>query len=459
MPDKKEKEMADTAEQFSTKIMNPHQRRQFEDYSIMVAKKDKIEREDKMIHHIYVRNLWLSAHLKAIDAYDSFYKNTKALLILFQIMGVVPITRNKAGRSTDRTSFSWTSKECLWAYFLYSIQTALVISVGYARIDDFVQSTDQRFDIIIHRVIFLTILLVHFILPFASWRNGPKVAEFKNIWTRYQTKHARVCGEKILFDKYKILTWSLCFLSWALSFVLVLGEYYLQPDFRFWHTFAYYHNIATLNCFCSLWVINCTAFSHVSENIIRHLSRVLKSHPSPSSLKLSEFRHLWIDLSQMMRSLSKVNSDIYSLYLSMIFFVTIIASYGSISEIIDHGFTLKEVGLFMIVFYCMGILYIICNKAHQANIKVGYMFQQILFGVNTVGLTQNAKKEIQMFIMAIQKNPPIMSLNGYVTVDRGLVSSSVTFITTYLIVLMQFKFQLVRTANKAEGEISNSTMI
>lgn len=107
----------------------------------------------------------------------------------------------------------------------------------------------------------------------------------------------------------------------------------------------------------------------------------------------------------------------------MIFFVTIIASYGTISEVIDHGFTFKELGLFMIVFYCLAILYIICNEAHYANLKVGYMFQQILFNVNTVGLTQNAKKELQMFIMAIQKNPPIMSLNGYVTVDRGLVSS------------------------------------
>lgn len=112
----------------------------------------------------------------------------------------------------------------------------------------------------------------------------------------------------------------------------------------------------------------------------------------------------------------------------MIFFVTIIASYGTISEVIDHGFTFKELGLFMIVVYCMGILYIICNKAHYANLKVGYMFQQVLFNVNTVGLTQNAKKELEMFIMAIQKNPPIMSLNGYVTVDRALVSSVSAFL-------------------------------
>lgn len=128
-----------------------------------------------------------------------------------------------------------------------------ISKVGYARVDEFVQSTDQRFDVIIHRVIFLTILLVHFVLPFASWRNGSKVADFKNMWTKYQQKHARVCGERILFDKHKILTWSLCVLSWSLGIILVLAEYFLQPDFKFWHTFAYYHIMATLNCFCSLW--------------------------------------------------------------------------------------------------------------------------------------------------------------------------------------------------------------
>lgn len=46
---------ADTAEQFSNKIMNPHQRRQFEDYNIMVAKKDKIEKGKKYFNQNYTK--------------------------------------------------------------------------------------------------------------------------------------------------------------------------------------------------------------------------------------------------------------------------------------------------------------------------------------------------------------------------------------------------------------------
>lgn len=68
----------------------------------------------------------------------------------------------------------------------------------------------------------------------------------------------------------------------------------------------------------------------------------------------------------------------------VIFFTTIIASFGSLSEIVENGFTFKEVGLMLIALYCMTILFIICNQAHHATTEVGYNFQVyvIYFPVN-----------------------------------------------------------------------------
>lgn len=60
----------------------------------------------------------------------------------------------------------------------------------------------------------------------------------------------------------------------------------------------------------------------------------------------------------------------YGIYCLVIFFTTIIATYGALSEIIEHGATYKEVGLFVIVFYCMSLLFIICNEAHHASKRV-----------------------------------------------------------------------------------------
>lgn len=427
-------------ENFSSNMINPNQRQELENRKRINIKMSRATNSGRLQHDFHVREQWQETNAKILDSYDSFYRTTKALLVLFQIMGVVPISRKKRNVAGHRTEFTWTSREALWAYFIFGLETLIVAPVGYFRFKDLFVSNDQRFDIIINRVIFLTLLLVHFLLPFASWRNGSAVAEFKNMWTRFQSKYVRVTGEPIHFKNHTVLTWTLCVLSWLMSILFVLAEFYLQEDLHFWHTFAYYHIIATLNCFCSLWYINGEAFTYTSQNLIKHLDKAFATQQK--AIKIAEYRHLWIDLSQMIRQLgrlgtiyrqtrlkysctlsAKVNASIYSLYLIVIFFTTIIASYGALSEIIDHGLTWKELGLILLVVYCLTILFVICNEAHNATTQVGHNFQERLFNVNLFEVTEPVKKEIEMFLVAIQKNAPVMNLNGYVTVDRRLITS------------------------------------
>uniref|UniRef100_T1GZB3 Uncharacterized protein n=1 Tax=Megaselia scalaris TaxID=36166 RepID=T1GZB3_MEGSC len=119
----------------------------------------------------------------------------------------------------------------------------------------------------------------------------------------------------------------------------------------------------------------------------------------------------------------------YGLYCLMIFFTTIVATYGSFSEILDRGATYKEVGLFVIVFYCMGLLYIICNEAHHASKSVGLDFQTKLLNVNLTAVDNATQKEIEMFLIAIAKNPPIMNLDGYANINRELITTSLPSLT------------------------------
>lgn len=105
----------------------------------------------------------------------------------------------------------------------------------------------------------------------------------------------------------------------------------------------------------------------------------------------------------------------YGIYCLVIFFTTIIATYGALSEIIEHGATYKEVGLFVIVFYCMSLLFIICNEAHHASkrvtflvgmcynnlikgflhhFKVGLNFQERLLNVNLTAVDKATQKEV-----------------------------------------------------------------
>lgn len=342
----------------------------------------------------------------------------------------------------ERTSISWSSIVFKWAYFIYILETIIVTYVARARFDKFISSSDKRFDEIIYNIIFLSILTPHYLLPVASWRNGPEVAKFKNMWTNFQVRYLRVTGVPIEFPILFPVTWALCFFSWGCSIGIVLSQFYLQPDFSLSHTFAYYHILAMLNGFCSLWFVNCTAFGIASKALQAHVKSTF-SEEKPAK-KLAKIRNLWVDLSHMMQQLGKAYSNMYGLYCLVIFFTTIIASYGSLSEIIDHGVTFKELGLFIIVIYCMSLLFIICNEAHHASRRVGLGFQNILLNVNLTTVDVATQKEIEMFLVAIDKNPPTMNLDGYANINRQLITSNISFMATYLVVLMQFKLTLLR---------------
>lgn len=306
-------------------------------------------------------------------------------------MGIMPIQRSRKGQKSistkseknfyflketlkcfpgakmPRTTFDWRSRTFLWAYFIFIILTILVAYTLQARIQDFITSS-LRFDEVIYNIIFISLLLPHFLLPVASWRNGAEVAKFKNMWTNYQLEYYRVTGSPILFHRLTPLSWIGCVTSWMLSFILMISQYYFQPNFPVWHIFAYLHIIAMLNAFCCLWFLNCMAFGIVSQLLAKKLEETLLTQ-QPSK-QLTKYRYLWNDLSELMKQLGRAYSNMYGIYCLMIFFTTIVSLYGVASEFLEHSFTYKELGLVIIVIYCSMLLFIICNMAHDATEKV-----------------------------------------------------------------------------------------
>nr|QHW08496.1 gustatory receptor [Culex quinquefasciatus] len=439
-------QMEDAGYQIRQQVLNPNQRQQLEDNRRIKEQMEQLQKENASPTRLYLRKMKVQADVNLLDHHDSFYHTTKSLLVLFQIMGVMPIVRSPPGVNMPRTTFNWGSRAFIWAYLIYAIETVYVVLVAKERINKFISNSDKRFGEVIYNVIFFSIMVPHFLLPTASWRNGAEVAKFKNMWTDYQYKYLVVTGKPIVFPKLYPITWALCVVSWGVSFAVIMSQYYLQPDFQLWHTFAYYHIIAMLNGFCSLWFVNCTAFGEASKAFAAELSNIFATD-RPAD-KLTEYRHLWVDLSHMMQQLGKAYSNMYGIYCLVIFFTTIIATYGALSEIIEHGATYKEVGLFVIVFYCMSLLFIICNEAHHASKRVGLNFQERLLNVNLTAVDKATQKEVEMFLVAIDKNPPTMNLDGYANINRGLITSNVSFMATYLVVLMQFRLTLLRQSAK-----------
>lgn len=125
----------------------------------------------------------------------------------------------------------------------------------------------------------------------------------------------------------------------------------------------------------------------------------------------------------MMQQLGKAYCGMYGLYCVLIILTTILATYGCLTEILDHGFSFKETGLLLIASYCLVLLYIICNEAHHASRKMGPEFREILLNVHLISLDHRTREEVNMFLTAIDKNPPIMNLNGFADINRELLTS------------------------------------
>lgn len=56
-------------------------------------------------------------------------------------------------------------------------------------------------------------------------------------------------------------------------------------------------------------------------------------------------------------------------------------------------------------------------------LQVGLDFQTTLLNVNLTAVDKPTQKEVEMFLIAIQKNPPTMNLDGYADINRGLITS------------------------------------
>lgn len=125
------------------------------------------------------------------------------------------------------------------------------------------------------------------------------------------------------------------------------------------------------------------------------------------------------------------------LILSCRFVNVVIALYGTITELLDskHAYILsyKETGLLVDVIYCSTLLYIICNCSEEATLHLAKGIQETLLSLNLLKSDLDTKKEVDLFIVAIEMNPGVISLKGFVIVNRELLTSVNQLLISYRI--------------------------
>ncbi|XP_055588225.1 gustatory and odorant receptor 22-like isoform X2 [Uranotaenia lowii] len=351
-----------------------------------------------------------SADGDTCEIHDQFYRDHKLLLVLFRALAVMPILRSSPGKIT----FDWKSWASIYAYCFYTFSTMIVLVIGYERVQILQQT--KKFDEYIYGVLFLIFLVPHFWTPFVGWGVAKHVAVYKSMWGAFQVRYYRVTGTNLQFPHLKILIviFSVGCLVCAIVFLLSLS--FLLEGFTLWHTTAYYHIITTLNMNSALWYINSRGIRVASSSLSERFRRDVAIECTAAMI--SQYRFLWLNLSELLQSLGNAYARTYSSYCLFMFLNITIAIYGALSEVIDHGFgfSFKEVA--------QGV-------------------QDTLLGINLLKVDQPTQKEIDIFILAIKMNPAIVSLKGYAEVNRELLTASIATIAIYLVVLLQFKLSLV----------------
>nr|UNE74349.1 gustatory receptor 2 [Holotrichia oblita] len=374
-----------------------------------------------------------------LDQHDQFYRDHKLLLKLFQVLGVMPIQRGQIGRIT----FSWLSIPSIYAYCLYAITTVVVLLVGYERLIILTQRS-KKFDEYIYSVIFVVFLVPHFWIPYVGWGVAKEVCTYKNSWVLFQLDYYKITGKSLKFPHLStliVIISSGCLIL-AIAFLLTLSA--LLEGFTLYHTTAYVHIITMINMNCALWYINCRAMGNASQSVADSFEEDVKQFCGSYIVK--HYRILWLSLSEMLQTLGNAYARTYSTYsLFMITNITI-AIYGFTSEIVDHGFrfTFKEMGLLVDAGYCLVLLYVFCDCSHNASRNIADRVQTTLLNIELSTVDSHTAKEIELFLIAIEMNPPKVSLQGYTVVNRELVTSSISTMAIYLIVLLQFKISLVK---------------
>lgn len=109
-------------------VLNPNQRQLMEDDRRLREKIQQInEAGAGSDAATYIRQDNQEEDVDILDKYDSFYHTTKSLLVMFQIMGIMPIMRTPKGVQLPRTTFHFCSLAFYWAYLIYGLETIVVV--------------------------------------------------------------------------------------------------------------------------------------------------------------------------------------------------------------------------------------------------------------------------------------------------------------------------------------------
>ncbi|XP_021922809.1 gustatory and odorant receptor 63a-like [Zootermopsis nevadensis] len=339
--------------------------------------------------------------------------------------------------------FSWLSLEILYSVCVYLLLCFAVWFTNDNRMQA-IRKANGRFEDSVDAYMLFVYLVPLAYLPFTHWRKANRMANYMNNWIHFQNLYLQGTGGSLVIPlKFHCLV--IVFFAVALSPVSILVSYFFTtssnntvPEVFLYSYLATFSNLTGL-----FWYFICVALRSTAIRLEKSLFKTLDKSSTKAAV-LETYRTLWLELSHLATDAGVAFCYTYGFYLLHLFFMLTLSTYATLSDIIVGTFG-NNILVATCVFISGFMIFTMCEGANEVVLKTQVEFQQKLLRYQ-IGTDHNdVHREVNAFLQTITAQPPIISLGGYVRIDRQLLIGLGSTLVTYLIVLLQLKFTVGTT--------------
>ncbi|XP_034240367.1 gustatory and odorant receptor 24-like isoform X2 [Thrips palmi] len=251
-------------------------------------------------------------------------------------------------------------------------------------------------------------------------------------FSKYQIEHEALMGRELDNSRVNKRNRKITFMIYVGNVVL-LGSmtYYGNIPLHFLPTYF----ASSIVCYnATLWYTTwLVILRQGAAQILHHLKTPLKGQ---SASHVQHVRKLWIRLRENLEGCSTLRLLIFSI-LSIMFLVLTLSLYQVIQFRCKAHYD-KAISQGVVCCAMLGHIFFLCNESHRCMVELNDAFIRGLDQIAMTATGEETSKAIQLFYLSITAKPAKASLSGFMNCNRPLMTTIVSSIVTYLVVLVQF---------------------
>ncbi|XP_026812596.1 uncharacterized protein LOC113553459 [Rhopalosiphum maidis] len=219
----------------------------------------------------------------------------------------------------------------------------------------------------------------------------------------------------------------------------------VKPTYMYAHWLIYfYSNLTTIQ-----WVTDCYLLAIASKKLLNQfLAQTITADTTDRidgggidvKTHVSHFVELWRKLSDMSSGLIDTGCGLYELNFAVQSVIVVQALYGIAALYIgQHQSVVHYNVYFPTAAWSIINVVVLCEAAYSVTNQVGFKTNIAIQSITCNNFSLETQEQIFTALKTIQSHIPVITVNGYFTMDRTYILSYLGVAVSYIIVLAQFK--------------------